>query len=341
MAWRLPEKCPRSSAPTGPYLRPSESSLTWQYQVVILAGRGDGTFDQTDVADLDNPDGFTGGSVLQVGDFMGSGVADLAYVSSASNGEEELVVIPNRGDGTFSNPVLTPLANYDFTSMAEGHFSGSGRLDLAFMTAEVGTSALSVVILDNDGGGRFGPAQTYASGLPYFSYNDSLLVGDFSGTGRDDIAVSWSTADLDQEVTVLQNGGDLGFHWSSIVGQVSGELVEPILLASGEFTADGHTDVLLGEPSGSLDGSVQFQVVAGRGDGTFATASSALTDLSQQGPAPSGALNLPGLLNGEFITTGDFNGDGRLDAAYTSTDGSNDFAVNVQFGNGDGTLDAP
>ncbi len=316
-----------------------ESSLTFQQQVVILAGRGTGTFDQTAV--LAMPSGFVS-RLLQVGNFIGNSVADLAYVSESGSGlssETSLAVLPNRGDGTFSSPVLTPLATDEYAQMVQGHFTGSGRIDLALSTWGLLSLRSSVVILQNMGGGRFDVAQTDTSGLLTPS-EDGMLVGDFSGTGRDDIALIGEEGSLiDHGIEVLRNEGNGGFQWSSTVSLLG---FDPTFAAAGEFTADGRTDVLAGT-SGVAGGTVELQVIDGRGDGTFATASSASTDVSSETSpvSPGGAGLLDSLLSTGPIMTGDFNGDGRLDVATSVLDGAAGYAIDFQFGNGDGTLAPP
>src|SRR5208283_4620151 len=134
----------------------------------------------------------------------------------------------------------------------------------------------------------------------------ALVVGDFKGDGRTDLAV----ANLGSiEVSVLLGNGDGTFQ--NQVLYATG--FEPGAIVAGDFKGDGHTDLAVANT-----GSNDVSVLLGNGDGTF------------QNQVPYATGTEPSAL-----VAGHFNRDGRTDLAVANY-GSND--VSVLLGNGDGTF---
>jgi hypothetical protein len=86
----------------------------------------------------------------------------------------------------------------------------------------------------------------------------------------------------------------------------------PMIIATGDFNHDGHTDVAVSSPGGGLS------VLLSNGDGTFRSAVK---------------FSFPNLND---VVTGDFNGDGNLDLAINAN-----YSTMVMLGNGDGTFQTP
>jgi hypothetical protein len=264
--------------------------------VSVLLGNGDGTF-QPQVA---YPVGQAPWSIV-VGDFRGNGHLDLAVADEgpAINIPGAMSVLLGNGDGTFQPHVDYP-AGLDPVSIAEGDFTGQGRLDLA--VADQNSSELSVFL--GNGDGTFRPQVTYPAG----SFPVSVVAGDFTKNGRLSLAV---VDELSNSVSVLLGNGDGTFAPQVKLGDAAGPI--PASAVGGDFTGNGRLDLAV---CNEADNTVS--VLLGNGDGTF------------QSPVAYAVGNSP-----DAIVEGDFNGDGRLDLAVAN---QFDGTVSVLLGNGDGTF---
>jgi uncharacterized repeat protein (TIGR01451 family) len=187
----------------------------------------------------------------------------------------------------------------------------------------------------------------------------SIVVADFNGDGKQDLAMANVTSDLTpgappDSVSVFLGNGDGTFQ--SPVSYVTQQTGVQCSLAVGDINGDGIPDLLV---SGDF-----LQILYGNGDGTFQPPVTFMTggpilvadfngdgkaDLSSLGAVqlgdeimnPSTAFFLG---KGYFRynvwgpdAVGDFNGDGKADivvGAYPS-------GVNILLGNGDGTFKGP
>jgi serine/threonine protein kinase len=149
--------------------------------------------------------------------------------------------------------------------------------------------------------GTFWPQVVY----PVGKRPNAVVVGDFNGDGRPDLAVA-NTAD--STIGVLLNDGSGAFR-PAVNYTVGGE---PAHIVVGDFNNDGKPDLAVA--AGKSDA---VALLFGRGDGTFQAAEPFRT-----GRGPTG------------LAAADLNGDGHLDLISTSFSG----VVNVHFGRGDGTF---
>jgi hypothetical protein len=184
------------------------------------------------------------------------------------------------------------LAGSGVPSVVAADFNGDGNLDIA----AVGLYTNTVSVYLGNGYGKFEHHGDYPTGCG--NCDDSLVVGDFNGDGKLDLAV--------RGVSVLLGNGD---------GSFQKPLVYPAgnnALAVGDFNGDGKLDLASSDSSGAV------YILLGNGDGTFQT------------PVPYAAGLSPGA-----IAVGDFNGDGKLDLAVAL---SNEKSVAILLGNADGTF---
>src|SRR2546422_1238857 len=144
-----------------------------------------------------------------------------------------------------------------------------------------------------------------------------VVVGDFNGDGKPDIAVANRGSG---NVSILLNNGDGTF--APAMNFDAGD--SPSVIAVGDFNADGKLDLAVFQPGNSdlsLAGSVN--ILLGNGDGSFrAPQTVALTPSAYQ------------------MAVADFNLDKKSDLAVSSVDFSTGTAVvalSIFLGKGDGT----
>jgi len=215
--------------------------------VGVFLGNGDGTF-QGPLNTVVPP----GGAALVAGDFNGDGKLDLALLTSSAEGivdgrndtKDAVVILPGRGDGTFSSAATYPVGPSADTMVA-GDFNGDGKLDLAVVNASGGSNDASSTIglLLGQGDGTFTAGTSIA-----LANLESVAVGDFNGDGRVDLAALTNSG-----VAILPGHGDGTFGTPKV------------------FQASGGNWIVVADLNGDkipdlLDGA---SYLLGNGDGTF------------------------------------------------------------------------
>ncbi len=241
-------------------------------------------------------------TAIAVGDFNDDGRLDLAVPSQEDNsvsvwlGEDGGLFDAEQGYDVGGGPTNAPL------SVAVGDFNGAGWPDLAFANSY--TNDVGVLLNLCDGGGFFSATPTtYAAGTTPVA----VVVGDFNGDGRLDLAVANAGTDQGGTVSLLLNQGDGGF-----AGQVSFAVGKmPSALAEGDLNGNGRLDLVVVNFSDRT-----LSVLLNDGDGGF----DAQTTYSV-GNSP------------QSVAVGDFNGDGRPDLAVAN---QGDETVGVLMNRGDG-----
>jgi hypothetical protein len=269
--------------------------------VTVLLNNGDGTFGA--------PRTFDTGVIpedVAVGDFTGDGRISIVTADNGFTGiPSDISLLRGNGNGTFQEPVSLNVGPDGVLarSLAVGDLTGSGHLDI--VAATYGPGGGVSVILGN-GNGTFRSAVTYAATLEADTSVLQVVLGDFNGDGRPDIAVETGFGDA-PGVDILVNNGDGTFQPpAEILGGPQGPL------AAGDFTGDGISSLAL---AGGLGGIAIF--------------------LRQ----PGGLLRAPTVLatgpGTSSLQTADLRHDNTADLIVTNAQQN---TVGVILGNGDGTF---
>ena len=164
------------------------------------------------------------GAPLDVGDVNGDLDPDLLVSLSTSTGDDELVALLGRGDGTFVP--ATPVARTSRRWLARlADVDGDGRLDV------VGYDGTAVEVWFGDGAGGFAAGPSFTSGTPVVE----LLAIDLDHDGRADLVTrdAPDSPDSGSAVRVRHGRGDGTFNPP---GLVAGDATA---LAAANLDADG------------------------------------------------------------------------------------------------------
>jgi len=249
--------------------------------VQALLGRGDGTFFVGSYRVGANPSGIT------TGDFNRDGIPDLAV----ANGDASITIFLGDGHGgfkTLNSFPGCPSGPYYVGNILAADLNGDGTDDLAIVCGNVEAvegAYWYVNLVQGNGNGTFTNLVT----LPNEYSPLDMVAADVDGDGIPDLVVSSSTYVFAYSL-----------HLNRAYGIYSGSSLQGV--SSGDFNADGRTDLLINGPGVALlaEGSGNFQ--------TFTT-------------GQTGGL------------TGDFNGDG-----LTDFESNTDQQMQVSLSNGDGTF---
>ena len=219
----------------------------------------------------------------------------------------------------FAPAANSPFQIYAPSGIAAGDFNEDGKQDIAI------AANVKVYTFLGNGDGTFAPAAGSPMQVPSPPYDDfaspyvgPIATGDFNNSGHLGLAVG----ELNNEAVVILLGhGDGTFVPSSAA--FANALSMPLsAVEPADFNADGNLDLAI--TSQVLGVS---PVVLGYGKGAFSTAGDLYTT-SFAGGFPMGEA------------VGDFNADGKLDAAVANGLGAPPgfSGVAVSLGNGDGTF---
>jgi hypothetical protein len=257
----------------------------------VMLGSGTGAFHQTQ--HLASAQLITG---AVIDDFNGDGKADLVFGTPAG-----LHFAAGHGDGTFASPVLISGTAFP-ADVTAADFNGDGKVDLAFGQGNQLKIALG------QGNGTFAASKLLFTGPTEQSYFPNVVIGDFDGDGKADIAAA------------EEDGYDpaVGYFTKTVVlyGSGTGTFTEKSITVGGsaryvvaDINGDGRSDLVgiyvisYKDPTG--DG---VHVLYGSGARTMRLVTLGSKDLgveySEKNP----------------VAVADLNGDGRMDIAFAVND---------------------
>jgi hypothetical protein len=216
-------------------------------------------------------------------DFNGDGRIDLASL----NGTNTVSIMLGQANAAFAPPVNYPIGNSPYAFIA-ADLRKDKRIDLITVNVPNGVDAPGTIsVLLGNGDGTFAPHVYYDVG----DYPTGVVAGYFNDDGKIDLAVS---NNFDNTISILYGNGDGTFQPQVVVDVASG----PMSIATGDFNGDGRLDLIA-----SCAGSSLVSVLLNDGKGKFTL------------------VNFPSDLSGpdrSLVITGDFNGDGKIDAIISS-----------------------
>ncbi len=291
----------------------SEDGSGLAYDVVVLLGHADGTFDEDHGAAGNqhfavgkSPEGDDRNVSKRVlaKDFNNDGHVDLV---TANHDSSDLSVLLGHGDGTFSTEQRLVVGEEPPEVLA-ADLNGDQRLDL--ITSSARTS--DVWILFGRGDGTFAATRYIAVG----SEPAGVLAVDLNGDDRIDLV----TPNLgSNDVSVLLGRGDGTFESERHYGVGT----YPISVRALDRNGDGRIDLVTDN-----DGSDQ-SLLLGRGDGTFESERREVFDEERSlGEGSTSSSN----------QSADLNGDGQFDVIDLFQASSSRIEVRVQINDGQGGL---
>jgi len=275
------------------------------------------------------------GSSLTSGDFNADGRIDLAigaYTYSANIGRTYIFYSQNGQMNTNVNLTGETTSNYFGWSLISGDFNADGRTDLAVGASGYSTNTGRAYIFYNDGSipTTAVTADVIITGeTTSNSFGISLTSGDFNADGRTDLAVGAYTYSANTGRTyIFYNDGSLPTTAATADVIITGESSSyfSYSLTSGDFNADGRTDLAVGAYTYSTNTGRTYIFY---NDGSLPT-TAATADVIITGETTNNYF-------GTALTSGDFNADGRIDLAVGALGYSSNIGRTYIFYN-DGSL---
>ena len=293
-----------------------------QQAILVLLGRGDGTFEPPIAYDA----GVKAGT-LQAADLDGDGNPDLAIapaIGEMSMGATQIAVLRGDGAGRFFSPVLHTVSQFP-SDLVLADADGKNGLDI--LVACNTHDELSVLL--NDGQGGFPAAAT-----TYSVRVDArgLWAGDFDGDGKLDVLVAGvngtyvNTCGGGCLVTVHGNG-DGSFTAPPVENvRVTGEWPARFYVAGSlapDLNGDGRPDAFFTRPEGGRILN-EVTVALGKPGGGY--------DLTEWVASPGLPASPEARVDGAgtfSAAAGDLDGDGAPDLVVASASGAGAGAVSV------------
>lgn len=224
------------------------------------------------------------------------GIADLLVAMQTG-----VAILPGLGNGVFGKPLATFQILFPPQNMVVADFNRDGRMDFAACN-NLSPGTLYVALQNAN--------STYAELQSSEPVCETVWAGDLNGDGVPDLLVLTDQSNFHfVNLSVRLGNGDGTFRAPIPAGPA------PYTFTVGDFNGDGKPDVAFCNPAAGQPACPGLMF--GNGDGTF------------QSP-----IYLNVTTQGQLITSGDFNGDGRLDLAVAQ----NPPGLIVLLGSGNGNF---
>jgi hypothetical protein len=254
------------------------------------------------------------GSSLLAGDFNTDGRTDLvvsAYGYSSYTGRA--FVFYNDGsypsDPSSADVILTggeATSSYFGASFVSGDFNADGRTDLAVGASVYSSSTGRVYVY------TLGHDPVITGGATGDWFGAVLTSGDFNTDGKTDLAVgAYSYSGGTGRAYIFYNDGSIPTTAGTADVIITGEMDSGFCysLTAGDFNSDGRTDLAVGAINySSFNGTGRAYLFYN--DGSIPT-TAATADVTITGETTNNYF-------GSFLTSGDFNADGRTDLAIAA-----------------------
>lgn len=258
--------------------------------ISVYLGQGNGTFAAQTLFPYGAAavPGSSAKASLATADLNGDTKLDLVI---AEDNDKAIVSLLGAGDGSFTirqSIATDPLTNP--SNLIIGDFDGDTNVDVAYNEGTTPTLHVRFGV----GDGTFTSDSLFpVANTSGFSTGDGLVAGDFNNDGKTDIVMLTApfSPSVPATMSTFLSNGDRTFQPS--IDQ-SGQPFR-FQISAADLNADGKLDVF-------VDSAGSFVVVAGNGDGTFATTSD---------------VTMPNFPVDDAAAFADLNGDSTLDLVLT------------------------
>jgi surface antigen len=283
------------------------------------------------------------GAIAWWGSEVASGSGHIAYVESVSGGaivvSEDSYITDTSGyddqrkiksgtsdwpDGFIhvrdvgsSTPPPPPKPAYAVES-ERGDFNGDGRSDLVIATPR-GTSGLNYQVALSTGAGFQSWALWANTGTNYTIAQSRLLVGDFSGDGKTDLAIVTPRGTSGLNYQVALSTGTSFQSWSLWANTGSNYTIDQTQVGAEDFNNDRRADLVIVTPRGTSGLNYQVALSTGTSFQSWSLWTNTGSNYTISQTRPFG---------------GDFDGDGREDVGIVTARGTSGLNYQVALSTG-------